>query len=117
MRNKSKNSKEQYKRYFLDTVNVFYEDRPVLKKIKFSDNLFHGSLVLWLFLFVTYYFIRTITPFEGICPAHARCLVYVRCDKNYEYINERCQLKQSAIEQVEAFALDGIFNLQYQYGN
>src|SRR5690349_20840718 len=77
-------TKNQFKKYFLDAANVFYEDRDTLKELKKTKKIIYYSLPIWFVLAALYILINQIHPFTGECPENATCKVFIRCYPGYE---------------------------------
>ena len=78
-------STNQFKKYMLEANNVFYENRPEIKKIETLQNLRLLLIILWTFLALSYFSIGRIQGFDGVCPPNARCGVFIHCAHFYEY--------------------------------
>jgi hypothetical protein len=96
----------QYKKYMLEANNIFFENRPELKKIEDLKAARWFLITLWVVLALTYFLVGRLTPFEGICPAHARCGVFVHCAEFYEYDGDAntCVLSQKIVTEIQELA-------------
>ena len=103
----------------LEGNNVFYENRPELKKMEDYRAVRWGLIFIWVFLALSYFIIGRIKAYDGICPKHARCGVFVHCADFFEYNAETntCVIKEKIVNEVWDVCEAQVYQLQYTYGD
>lgn len=70
---------KQYKKYFSDAENVFYEDSKLMKELETINWCWKKVLVVFLLNLTFWSLIWSISPYPRACPKHATCGVYINC--------------------------------------
>lgn len=83
-----------------DNENVFYEDSFDIKLLATIQFIRPFLLFTTGLLLLTYYLLLKVEKYEGHCPMHAECGVFIHCHQGYELIDSRCEVSQETKEQV-----------------
>lgn len=52
----------------------------------------------FLVLFILYYILSYVQPFQEYCPANASCGVYINCHPGYELKGDFCKITQEVLD-------------------
>lgn len=91
---KPANSTKQFKKYLLNTENVFYEDSSHYLRLQQIKTVMPILAKIFAGLFVFFCLLSCIEPYDGYCPTNADCGVYIHCHRGYELKDKKCLISE-----------------------